>query len=175
MLGVKTLLLTGDLRQRLKNPLGELIRGTPSVCNRSLMSVVQRESPTKVVLVGDRVSRNVIQSGVHADVVIVDNKEMRRDVKPFPFDERKLFRLANAQGSINSASWEIIHEAIGTRNSIVVVEGEEDLLALVAIVESPVGSLIVYGQPNEGIVLVRVSDQKKQEITQLIKLMDEST
>ena len=172
---MKTLLLTSQLRQRLKNPLGELIRGTTSVCNHSLTSVIQKESPTKVVLVGDGVSRNAIQSGIRPDIIIVDNKEMRRDVEPFVFNGRRRFRLANAQGSISSASWDIIHEAIGIGNSVVVVEGEEDLLTLVAITESPLGSLVVYGQPNVGIVLVRVSPEKKQEITQLIKLMDEST
>jgi len=172
---VKTLLLTSKLRQQLKNPLGELIRGTTSACNYSLESVIQRESPTKVILVGDRVSRSAIQSGIRPNVIIVDNREMRRDVRPIAFDRRRQFRLTNAQGSISSASWNTIHEAIAVGNSIVVVEGGEDLLTLVAIAESPLGSLIVYGQPYEGVVLVRVSPEKKKEIAQLVKLMDEST
>ena len=100
---------------------------------------------------------------------------MRRDVDPIAFYGRRQFRLANARGSISSASWNTIHEAIAVGNSIVVVEGEEDLLTLVAIAESPLGSLVVYGQPHQGVVLVRVSREKKKEIAQLIKLMDEST
>jgi len=172
---VKTLHLTSKLRQQLKSPLGELIRGTTAASSHSLESVIRRESPTKVVLVGDGVSRSAIQSGIQPNVIIVDNREMRRDVDPIAFYGRRQFRLANARGSISSASWNTIHEAIAVGNSIVVVEGEEDLLTLVAIAESPLGSLVVYGQPHQGVVLVRVSREKKKEIAQLIKLMDEST
>jgi hypothetical protein len=83
--------------------------------------------------------------------------------------------LFNAQGSINSASWDVIDQAIKIGNSAVIVEGEEDLLALVAISVAPEGSLVVYGQPNEGIVLVNVTSQKKREIADILARMTAST
>ena len=175
MLGVKTLLITPHLTQQLKKPLGELVEGTRYDCNLHLKSVIQKEEPTKTVLVGDTVSRTAVQSGIEPDVIIVDRKEMRRDAKPFMFKKREQFKLVNVQGSISSASWGIVKEAIRIGKSVIVVEGEEDLLTIVAISESPIGSLVVYGQPSEGIVLVRVSAEKKEEINQLVRLMNEST
>jgi uncharacterized protein (UPF0218 family) len=38
----------------------------------------------------------------------------------------------------------------------VVVDGEEDLATLPALVAAPTGASIVYGQPGEGMVLVEV-------------------
>ena len=66
-------------------------------------------------------------------------------------------KLVNSPGTISAASWEVIAEALRIGNSAVVVEGEEDLLVLVAVSVAPFLSLVVYGQPNVGIVLVRVS------------------
>jgi uncharacterized protein (UPF0218 family) len=51
------------------------------------------------------------------------------------------------------------------------VDGEEDLLTLVAIMVAPAGSIIAYGQPATGIVLVRVTPNKKNEIKALIDQM----
>jgi hypothetical protein len=52
-----------------------------------------------------------------------------------------------------------------------VVLGEEDLLTLPAIVEAPIISFVIYGQPEEGIVLVEVDEKKKKEIHALIDAM----
>jgi uncharacterized protein (UPF0218 family) len=51
------------------------------------------------------------------------------------------------------------------------VEGEEDLLTLIAIMEAPNNSIIVYGQPYEGIVAVKVTQEKKTEISEILKAM----
>jgi uncharacterized protein (UPF0218 family) len=41
------------------------------------------------------------------------------------------------------------------------VEGEEDLLTLVAMAVAPLGSFVIYGQPGEGLVVVEVDDAAK--------------
>jgi len=53
----------------------------------------------------------------------------------------------------------------------IIVEGEEDLATLPAILYAPMGSAVVYGQPNEGSVLVDVTAEKKLHIEELIKRM----
>ncbi len=52
---------------------------------------------------------------------------------------------------------------------MVMVEGEEDLLTLVAVVLAPLGSLVAYGQPDRGIVIVVVSDVEKSLAEQIIR------
>ena len=55
------------------------------------------------------------------------------------------------------------------------VRGEEDLAALPAILFAPLGSLVLYGQPpmkegeQGGIVVVEVTEKKKQEIIHFLK------
>jgi uncharacterized protein (UPF0218 family) len=51
------------------------------------------------------------------------------------------------------------------------VEGEEDLLTIVAVLYAPDGSFVVYGQPNEGIVVVKATPEKKDEANKLLNEM----
>ena len=53
-----------------------------------------------------------------------------------------------------------------------VVDGEEDLLVLVAVAFAPLGGLVVYGQPGEGLVVVRVTAEKRGEAWELLKGME---
>jgi uncharacterized protein (UPF0218 family) len=51
------------------------------------------------------------------------------------------------------------------------VDGEEDLLTLIAVLNAPEKSLVVYGQPYEGIVVVKVTAKKKAEAMEILKAM----
>jgi len=55
-----------------------------------------------------------------------------------------------------------------------VVEGEEDLLTLVVMVTAPLGSLVVYGQPNEGLVLVEVNGEAREKACLFLENMIEA-
>ncbi len=172
MLDVPMLVLTGAQRQKLKQPLGELITGTPSECIRALKEVLGKEKPSSLLLVGDTVSRNAIQSGIRPDVTVIDNKEMRAEAMHFEYQNEHFFRAKNAAGTIDLEAWEAIEKATRTSNSIILVEGEEDLLALIVIIVAPSGALVVYGQPQQGIVLVRVSPEKKKEVERIVEEME---
>jgi hypothetical protein len=169
----KTLSLNDSLRQQLRKPLGILVAGSSDICNEYLRSKITGEKPSRLILVGDTVSRNALQVGLQPDVIVIDNKEMRRNSSSaIPLDDRKQFSLFNAQGSINADSWRLIDQAVKIGNSAVIVNGEEDLLSLVAISVAPIGALVVYGQPNEGIVLVNVTLETKREVMRILELME---
>ena len=172
MFNVPAFVLTDVQRQRLKQPLGELIAGTSSECIKALERVLEKERPTSLILVGDAVSRNSVRSGIKPDIIVIDKREMRREAIQFPHGSKHVVRTTNAAGTIDLGAWRTIEEAIGEGNSVVLVEGEEDLLTLIAVLVAPSGSLVVYGQPNEGIVLVRVSPEKKKEIQGIIEEME---
>ena len=167
-----TLVLTDAQRQLLKRPLGELITGTPPKCNRMLEEVVAKEKPVRLILVGDAVARNATQTGIKPDVIIIDHKEKRQKAAQFSYAAEHVFRTGNSPGTIESGAWQVAEEAIRRGNSVVIVDGEEDLLTLVAILSSPDGSMVVYGQPGEGIVLVRVSTDKKAKINEIMEGME---
>jgi len=139
-------------------------------CNDALRKAVDKVRPSPIILVGDTISRNAEASGIVADVIVVDTLEKRHEsasrISP---GERNIFHLKNAPGTIDANAWDIIRSAIQKRNSLVIVEGEEDLLALVAVGVAPLGSLVAYGQPDRGIVIIVVSNVEKSLVEQLIR------
>jgi uncharacterized protein (UPF0218 family) len=48
------------------------------------------------------------------------------------------------------------------------VRGEEDLAAVPAILMAPEGSAVLYGQPDEGVVLVKITSDKKEQMEDLL-------
>jgi len=167
----RVLVLSEQQRLWLKEPLGFLIRGSPATSSRALKELLSVESPPRLILVGDAVSRYSIQIGIKPDVIIIDMKEKRREATKFKHGADHVFTATNAPGTIELETWATIDEATKKGSSIVVVDGEEDLLTLVAIMVAPLGSMVVYGQPDEGIVLVRVSFAKKKQIDEIIRAM----
>ena len=171
----KDFLLTDSLRQQLKQPFGKLVTGSVPECNSAIETLIQQEAPPKVVLVGDTVSRNALEAGIRTDLIIVDNMEMRHSTPPVSLGGRKVFKLINPPGRIAAESWNIVSRALNAGDSAIVVDGEEDLLVLVAALTAPIRSLIVYGQPKVGIVLVRVSSEIRYEMTRVLAQMKEAT
>jgi uncharacterized protein (UPF0218 family) len=168
LLGLK---LTRKLRVKLKLPLGELIAGSPEEVVRKLSEIVKKEKPTLTICVGDVISRRLFNSDVPVDVMIVDNKQMRKKLEPFEFRvERKLY-AENPSGTLRMGAWQAVKEAIERRNALLVIDGEEDLLTLPAILLAPENSIVVYGQPNVGAVVVRVDRNKRLEIELMVKSM----
>ena len=51
---------------------------------------------------------------------------------------------------------------------MVIVEGEEDMLALPLSTMAPKGSAVLYGQPLEGIVLVNITEEKQNQAKDLM-------
>jgi uncharacterized protein (UPF0218 family) len=174
MFDVSKLRLTENQRDLLKKPLGQLVAGTFAECNRALRAVQDTESPSRLILVGDTISRNAIHSGIRPDVIIIDQREMRREAVQFNHGKARVFRTLNEPATINFLAWQAVTEAVEKGDSVVVVEGEEDLLTLVAILVAPVGSVVAYGQPSVGIVLIRVTSNKKNEIQALIDQMEKT-
>ena len=82
----------------------------------------------------------------------------------------KLIELScrNKPGSI---SLEVISTLIRAcvKESLVRVIGEEDLAALPLIAYAPIDSRILYGQPSEGIVVVRVRKRIQERAKHLMR------
>jgi len=164
--------LTPELRIKLKHPLGMLIKGSYSETIKRLNEIVNKESPCEIIAVGDTVSRNLAKNHVLAKLSITDNKCMRRNVPPAPLDAKKTLYVKNPQGTITEEAIKTVQEALKDRERVKIqVEGEEDLLTLIAIMEAPNNSIVVYGQPYEGIVAVKVTQEKKTETFEILKAM----
>jgi Uncharacterized protein conserved in archaea len=54
---------------------------------------------------------------------------------------------------------------------MIIVDGEEDLAALSAIFLAPENTKVIYGMPDEGVVVVDSSDSK-EKVKKLLKKME---
>ena len=169
---IKILILTPELRRKLKEPLGILIEGSFEETSREISRIVRRKRPVKLIAVGDQVSKNMLEHGIPFDVSIIDHKIMRKAISPLNFKAENIFRTRNPAGTITDESWKTIKKAINcSGKSKVIVDGEEDLLTLVAVLSAPDGSIVVYGQPKRGVVIIEVNEEIKQRFKEIIKKM----
>jgi hypothetical protein len=138
-----------------------------------LKRIVDETKPAKIIAVGDRVSENLIKSGLLPDVAIVDSKIMRKSVEPLKFDAEKTFNIINPAGTITDEAYQTVGKAVNLAGRTkVLVDGEEDLLTLAAVLSAPDGSIVVYGQPRTGIVVVSVSEDTKIKFRKIVDRME---
>lgn len=155
-----------QLRELLQKPHGETISDSESLFSET----------GSVISIGDVVSSTLRDQKFFPAISIIDGITQRAKInelitnKYFP---DLIPALANAPGTINSEIAEIFLDALKEFTNtgvpqIILVNGEEDLLALPAILLSPLGSVIIYGQHNVGMIKVLVTEKKKEEIRSLL-------
>ena len=158
-----TFTLSENLRQELHEPIGEIITQTEDV-----LPLLQN---TFVIAVGDIISSKLSESGFVPHISIIDFKTRRHDL---PHANISGKTVNNPRGTINSEAALTIYEMIGEylktqKNATLIVDGEEDLLALPAILLAPLGSVVLYGQFDQGVVINHVSEELKKKIQMLLK------
>ena len=159
-----------DLVQ-LKKPLGQLVPGTPTETMPRLKILVQQRKPSKITTVGDVVSRETLATGIQVNLRIVDQLTLRKRISPVEIKAERTYRVKNPAGVITKEAWDTIKEALKDREALILVDGEEDLLAIPAVLESPDNALVVYGQPSEGLVVITASPQTKSEVRKIVNRM----
>jgi uncharacterized protein (UPF0218 family) len=165
--------LTPELRIKLKEPIGTLIQGSFVETVKKFRDMVKNETSPEIISVGDTVSKNLAENGLFPRLVIVDNRVMRKDIRPISLRQERTIHLKNPQGTITGEAISAIREALeNSSRTKIVVEGEEDLLALIAVLYAPEDSFVVYGQPREGMVVVKVTPEKRAEVAQILKAME---
>lgn len=152
----------------MKRPLGKLFTNTAAA-----VEYLQQLRPIRLIAVGDIVAVELLASGLRPDVVVADFKVMRGPVddktrRAIDAHEVRTVRVKNPASIITPELYSAF-ESIQAPAKII-VEGEEDLAALPAVLTAPIGSVVAYGQPNEGMVLIEVTEQKKHEFQKLLKL-----
>jgi len=164
--------VTPELRAKLKEPFGMLIQGSFAETMDKIGDIVKREKPPKVISVGDTVSQNLHAYQMNPQLSITDNKRMRKKTKPKVFESKNVVYVKNPQGTITEEAIAAVRDALESDEHFhIIVDGEEDLLALIAVLYAPEKSLVVYGQPCEGIVVVKVTSEKKAGAKEILKSM----
>ncbi len=167
--------VTPVLRIKFKEPFGSLIRGTFEETMAKMKEMVDSEKPSRIISVGDVVSRNLHGHNMHPQLTIVDNKFLRNQTAPQEAAVEETVHVNNPQGIITQEAILAIKAALDKNtHTHIVVDGEEDLLVLIAVLYAPENSFVVYGQPHSGIVVVKVTSEKKAQAQQFLNEMKAS-
>lgn len=165
--------LPEENRDRFKEPIGKLFENSEEAFDYFNNRAGEFE---EIITVGDFVSAEFLKEEIYPDIIIVDFTIERSpagdDVSELIEEHRVTsFEVENPAGHITDELWDVIHRAETPVK--IFVDGEEDLAVVPAILRAPVGSLVSYGQPEEGMVFVEVDRDKKEEIKELVKLFVE--
>lgn len=172
---MRLLVLPEGLRSDLKNPLGRLCKGNGLECINAMNS--ELKAARKVAAVGDMTAFYLLESGMQPDLIIVDHKTKRTQTpehikQSLMQDRYKTVEVANPPATLTRDLLDAINNSLsGNERTKIVVDGEEDLATLPVILYAPLGSVVVYGQPNEGSVIVNVTPEKKAQIKNLMDKM----
>lgn len=141
-------------------PKGVVFTGTPRE-NASFISQQGFLRNKDIIVVGDVVSETILKSDIKPKIAVIDyrTKRTRRHiaVNREYFTER--YKVVNPPGMISLEALSLFKSTLTRRNNqsiLVEVLGEEDLLVLPAMMFSPDNTIIIYGQPNWGLVLIEI-------------------
>ena len=167
--------LTPELRLKLKDPFGSLIQGTVEETMAKMNELIKREKPSRIISVGDVVSLNLHKHGIEPQLTIIDNVSLREKAMPQEVVVEKTVYVDNPQGTIAIEAILAVKKALEERvHTHIVVKGEEDLLTLIAVLFAPENAFVVYGQPHIGVVVVKVTAERKARAQEFLNAMKAS-
>ncbi len=159
--------LPDDLRSELKAPMGPIETDAEALLERA-------GSP--IVAVGDVVTYHLLCADRAPDVALVDGRTKRSEV------DAEIREAVTTGASVEVTNppavltddlvCALVDALERPEPTTILVHGEEDLATLPAIVAAPDGASVVYGQPDEGMVLVRVDETTRDEIRTLLERFD---
>ncbi|MDY0266261.1 MAG: DUF359 domain-containing protein [Methanimicrococcus sp.] len=162
-----------ELRPRLKLPYGRLFPGDhPSVVDQ----IKNQLDESFVIAVGDVTTYNLFKAGVMPRLCLIDQYTKRTLVSKTISDvtartDYITLYVKNPAGMLSSEMVLSIKNALNStdKHICICVDGEEDLATIPVIALCDVGSLVLYGQPDEGLVCVKVTNEKKEEMSEMLK------
>jgi len=163
------LTLPEGMRHMLREPFGTLIRDA-DVTGERLRSEIP--DGALVVAVGDATTERLARLGMPAGVEVVDGQE-RRAARAAPRGSPATsLSCKNAAGTIAGSALAALREALSSPRPVrLTVDGEEDLLAVPLCEMCEDGTVVAYGQPGEGMVVVRVGAGPRDRARRIMKMM----
>ncbi len=148
-----------DIMSALKRPLGKLYPNFED-------AIDEIKSSEFVISVGDATFGNLTKYELYPNIGIIDNVIQRKNHTHEIIRADHILKADNPAGTITDDLWETIGQALELSNPgecyVIEVAGEEDLAVLPCIMLANPETTILYGQPNEGLVLLKVSDLKNK-------------
>ena len=172
---MKKYCLPKELRGEMRKLHGELYRGDGLETAQNIIKDIK--DPAKIITVGDIITFNFLAAGIVPSISFVDDRTKRSPVSNEVTHGTKHphFRTITVENPPGTITDDLLHEVAKAMSSDkplrIFIKGEEDLAALPSIAMAPLSSVVIYGLPDEGAVLVRVTETKRKEIQSLLDRM----
>ena len=162
--------LSENLREQFKKPLGTLIQDADPEKDKIIKKIYSESS---VITVGDRTTETLLNLGLIPQIQVVDGLEKRKPHEiPVIVTLNTELTCENPSAEITDESVSTIKKAFSSEPPVrIIVNGEEDLLVLPICIHAPDNSIIMYGQPNEGLVIIQITPDIRAKIQKLLDLM----
>lgn len=158
-------------RGALQTPKGEVYSVANGKPQTRVVERINDENPRYVIAVGDVTSSSLIAEGYTPDVCVIDGITKRGEYKS-DIQSEKEYMIFNPPAMIYPESWSAMDTAIHDgKKSLVLVDGEEDLMGFPAVLLSEHGAVMLYGQPNVGIVWVPVNAENQKIAREFLEMM----
>jgi len=163
------LLLPDELRAELAKPYGPVLNEVDLAGHL--------RGCRKILAIGDMVGASLVKMGIEPDLMIYDYRTERG---PCDEDTKSLLRkvegmnmkVDNPPGRLTAELWNAVAKAIKTgKKTKIEVLGEEDLASLACIVLGDAGDCVIYGIPNQGISVIRIDDEIKRTVGDIVSRM----
>lgn len=162
--------LPEELRPVFQEPFG------PVHTTEQLLRELQPRD--RVVAVGDIVAKTLIEAKREPWIIVVDYKTQRGtddpDLKAILGNwGQRVMRVENPPATVSDELFHAVQQSLKSKQTVrIEVTGEEDLAGLPYLALAKDGIVIVYGVPNRGAALVRISKGVRERALDLLRQME---
>jgi GTP-dependent dephospho-CoA kinase len=154
------LILPEEHRRLFKEPFGVLYR--------SMDEIVPLIEGKDVYTVGDVVTHNLQKKGITPAVAIVDGFTMRSPCNRMPAVHGECIQVKNPAGTLTDELICALEHAVRNPPSTIIVDGEEDLAVIPLVLTAHDGAIVLYGQPQKGVVLRTIDSEARKTAQRLL-------
>lgn len=122
--------------------------------------------------IGDVVCSTLVEFDLVPKICVFDERTLRkisyRSINIAKFN--KVIEVLNPRSTISEDTLNKLKEVTKTKGNVAIrVIGEEDLIALAALIVANINSYVLYGLPGEGVVLIPVTINNKKVARRLLE------
>ena len=162
--------LPDSLRDQMKIPLGILLPENQTTKDEIKKHLSEN---SYIITVGDRTTEKMINFDLIPSLQIIDGQEKREKREPPKLENATELTVDNPAAEITPQSISAIKKAFSMKSPVrIFVNGEEDLLVLPVCIHAPDNAVVMYGQPHEGLVIVKIIPEIRNKVQTLLDLME---
>ncbi len=155
--------LPDKVKRMLKKPLGRLYASP---------SFLRKIKNKRIITVGDESTLVLLSKGIKPHLAVFDFKIKRRKItkKKRSILLSSFKNIRNYKNRKGTLSDYLLRDAgkLIREGGAILIDGEEDLTALAFILNAGEKNVVVYGQPEKGMVLVLPTKRTKNKIRKLV-------